>query len=136
VTADDDRLGPARHEARHVLHHDRLAEHDAIENVADRAVRRLPHLLQLEFFDAGFVRRDGRAFHGDAVFLGGFGRVDGHLVVGGVAVLDREVVILQVDVEIGEDQALLDERPDDPGHLVAIHLDDGFATLMTAMKCS
>src|SRR3546814_8942333 len=52
VTADDDRVGPAGDEARDVLHHDRFAEHDAAQNVADRAVRRLPHLLEAEFLDA------------------------------------------------------------------------------------
>ena len=52
------------------------------------------------------------------------GRVDGHLVVGGVAMLDAEVVILELDVEIGQDQLLLDEVPDDAGHLVAVELDD------------
>ena len=52
------------------------------------------------------------------------GRVDRHLVVGRVAVLDAEVVIVQVDVEIGQDQLVLDELPDDPGHLVAVELDD------------
>ena len=54
-----------------------------------------------------------------------FGRVDGDLVVGRVALLDPEVEVLQVDVEVGEDQLLLDERPDDAGHLVAVELDDG-----------
>jgi hypothetical protein len=43
---------------------------------------------------------------------------------GGVAVLDREVVIFEVDVEIGMDQLLLDEVPDDAGHLVAVEFDD------------
>ena len=51
-------------------------------------------------------------------------RVDGDLVVGAVALLDAEVVVLQVDVEVGQDQLLLDEVPDDPGHLVAVELDD------------
>ncbi len=44
VAADDDRLGPARHQARHVLADDRLAEDGAAEDVADGAVGRLPHL--------------------------------------------------------------------------------------------
>ena len=48
----------------------------------------------------------------------------GDLVVGGVAVLDAEVVVLQVDVEVRQDQLVLDELPDDPGHLVAVELDD------------
>jgi hypothetical protein len=52
VAADDDRLGPARHQARHVLADDRLAEDHAAQDVADGAVGRLPHLLQAEFLDA------------------------------------------------------------------------------------
>src|ERR1700743_2411535 len=39
--------------------------------------------------------------------------------------VDAEVVIFQLDVEIGQDQLLLDEVPDDAGHLVAVELDDG-----------
>ncbi len=61
--------------------------------------------------------------------LDGVGRVDRHLVVGRVAVLDAEVVILEVDVEIGVDQLVLDELPDDAGHLVAVELDDGIGHL-------
>jgi hypothetical protein len=41
--------------------------------------------------------------------------------------------IEQVDVEIGVDQLVLDELPDDAGHLVAIEFDDGIATLIFAM---
>ena len=37
----------------------------------------------------------------------------------------RQVVVLQVDVQVGKDQLLLDEFPDDPGHFIAIKLDDG-----------
>ena len=37
--------------------------------------------------------------------LDGVGRVDRHLVVGRVAVLDAEVVIFQVEVEIGDGSA-------------------------------
>ena len=50
--------------------------------------------------------------------------VDRDLVVGRVAVLDAEVVVLERDVEVGVDQAVLDELPDDARHLVAVELDD------------
>src|SRR5690606_1600809 len=73
----------------------------------------------------GLVRRDRRALHADAVLLDGVRGVDGHLIVGGVAVLDRQVVVPQIDVEVRVDQAIFDERPDDPGHLVAVELDNG-----------
>ena len=124
VAADDDRLVPAGHQARDVRDDDRLAEDDAAEDVADRAVRRLPHLLQAELLDARLVGRDRRALDADAVLLDGVGRVDRDLVVGRVAVLDAEVVVLEVDVEVGVDQRVLDRLPDDARHLVAVELDD------------
>jgi hypothetical protein len=49
--------------------------------------------------------------------------------VGLVALLDAEIVVQQLDVEIRMDQLLLDEMPDDAGHLVAVHLDDRIADL-------
>jgi hypothetical protein len=125
VAADDDRLGPARHQARHVLADDRLAEDHAAQDVADRAVRRLPHLLEIELGDALLIRSDGRALHGHAVLLGRLGRVDRDLVVGGVAVLDAEVEVVELQVQVREDQLILDELPDDPGHFIAVHVDDG-----------
>ena len=94
VAADDDRLGPAGNETRHVLADDRLAEDDAAENVADGAVRALPHFLEIEFFDPRFVGRDRGAFDADAAGLDRLGRVDRDLVVGRVAMLDRQVEIL------------------------------------------
>ena len=57
------------------------------------------------------------------------GRIDRDLVVGGVAMLDAEVVIFQLDVEIGQDQLVPDEVPDDAGHLVAVELDDRIGNL-------
>ena len=38
--------------------------------------------------------------------------------------LDREVVVLEVHIEVGVDQAVLDELPNDSRHFVAIELDD------------
>ena len=55
-------------------------------------------------FDALFVGRDGRALDADAVLLDGEGRVDRHLVIGGVTVGQAEVVVEAVDVDVREDQ--------------------------------
>ena len=46
-----------------------------------------------------------------------------------VAGFDAEVEVLQVDVEVRQDQLLADLLPDDAGHLVAVHLDDGVLDL-------
>src|SRR5262249_22672546 len=107
-----------------VGHDDRLAEDHATKDVTDGAVGRPPHLLQPELDHPGLVRGDGRALDADAVPLNGVGRVDGHLVPGGVAVLDGQVEMLQLDIEVGQDQLFADLLPDDPGHLVAVELDD------------
>jgi hypothetical protein len=80
--------------------------------------------MMIEFRHAPGVRGDGGAFHGDADFLGLFGGVDGDPVAGLVAVFNAKVVIEQVHVEIGMDQLVLDELPDNASHLVAVHFDD------------
>ena len=67
--------------------------------------------------------------HAHAVLQDGVGGIDGDLIVGGVAVLHAEVVVLEVDVEIRKDEAVLDELPDDARHLVAIEFDDGVVHL-------
>ena len=129
MAADDDRLGPAGHQTRHVLADDWLAEHHAAEDVADGAVRRLPHFLEAEFLHAGFVRGDGRALDADAMLLDRIGGVDGHLIVGLVAVLHAQVVVFELHIEERVDELVLDVLPDDPGHLVAIEFDDGVGHL-------
>src|SRR5437868_4572803 len=40
-----------------------------------------------------------------------------------------EVVLFQIDVEVGQDQLVLDEAPHDAGHLVAVEFDDGLRHL-------
>ena len=120
MAAHHNRLRPAGHEPRDIADDDRLAEDHAPENVADGAVGALPHLLELEFLNPGLVRGDRGALHAHAMFLDRMSRIDCDLIPGGVAVGDREVVILKIDVEVGENELVLDELPDDPRHLVAI----------------
>jgi hypothetical protein len=90
----------------------------------DRPVGRAVHALEAELLDPGLVGGDRRALHADAVLLDRVGGVDRDLVVGRVAALDPEIEVLQVDLEVRKDQGVLDELPDDPGHLVAVELDD------------
>src|SRR5262249_25335686 len=59
VAPDDDRLRPARYQARHILADNGLAKDDAPQDVADGAVGAAPHLFEPEFLDARLVRRDG-----------------------------------------------------------------------------
>ena len=56
---------------------------------------------------------------------GRIGRIDGYLVVRFVTMGHGQVVVLQINVKVWQDQLILDACPDDPGHLVPIHLNDG-----------
>jgi hypothetical protein len=47
-----------------------------------------------------------------------------YLVVSGVPVLDTQVIGMQFHLEMRKKKLLLDEVPDDPGHLIAEHVNN------------
>ena len=124
MATDDDRLRPAGDEPRDVADDDRLPKDHTAEDVADRAIRALPHLGEREFLHPRLVGRDRGALHADAMLEDRVRGVDRHLITRRLAVLDREVVVFQLEIEIREDELVLDELPDDASHLVTIELDD------------
>ena len=63
------------------------------------------------------------------MLLNRIGGLDRNLVIRRVAVFHRQVVIVEMDVEIGMDQLVADHVPDDPGHFVTIEFDDGICDL-------
>lgn len=92
--------------------------------ISDGPVWRQPHLLEVELLDARLIRSDCGALDADGILLDRLGGVHRHLVVGLVAVLEAEVVVFQVDVEIGVYEAILYVFPDDASHLISVELDD------------
>ena len=124
MTGDGDGLLPAADDGLDALDHDGRTEDRAVKDGADGAVGALPHLLEVVLLHALGVGGDGGALDGDAQALGGLGGVDGDLVVGGIAVLQAKVVVLGLEVHVGADELVLDDLPDDAGHLVAVHLDE------------
>ena len=55
--------------------------------------------------------------------------INGDLVISRVTVLHAKVVVLKLDVEVREDEALFNELPDDASHLVAVEFDDWIVNL-------
>lgn len=104
VTTDDDGFSPAGDETRDDGDDNGLTEDGTAEDITDSAVGGEPHLLELELFDAGLVGGDGGAFHTDGVFQDGLGGVSSHFVVSLVTVFDAEIVVLEVDIEVGKDE--------------------------------
>jgi hypothetical protein len=107
------------------LNDDGFTEHNAAQYVADRAVGRFPHVLQFEFFNACFVGRNGGALDGHTVLFGRVGRIDRDLIVSLIALFDAEVIIFEVNIKIRQDQLFANPLPDDAGHLIAVHFNDG-----------
>ena len=54
----------------------------------------------------------------------GIGRVNRHLIICRVTIFDAQVVVLKIDVEVRQDEAVLNELPHDASHFVAIKFDD------------
>ena len=122
VATNHNWLGPTRHQLRNVRHDDRLAENHTAKDVANGAVRTLPHFLESEFLHACFVRCNGRALYRRTVPLRGLGRINRDLITRRITMFHAQVVVIQLNVEIRQDELVLDELPDDARHLVAIHL--------------
>ena len=125
VTRDGDGLFPSADRGGNAFDQDRGAENGAVEDGADRAVGALPHLLEAVFFHALGVGRNGGALDGHAVLQGSVGAVDGHLIIGFIAVFQPEVVIFRFEVDVGLNEQLLDIRPENPGHFIPVHFNEG-----------
>jgi len=124
VSSNNDRGSPAWNHPRDVLDDDWLSEDGSVKLVSDSAVGGLVHGLEVELFDTRLIGSDGGPLDPHLAGLDGVGRVEGDTVIGGVAVLHAEIEVLDVEVEVGSDQLVLDGLPDDSGHFIAVELDD------------
>jgi hypothetical protein len=120
VPSNDDGLLPGTNQPWYVLDDDRLSEHSTVEVVANCAVRALPHLLEVEFLDTGFVRSDGSALDTHLAFADSFCGLEGDLVVSLITVFNAQIEILDVEVEERMDKLVLDLLPDNTGHFIAV----------------
>ena len=127
VAADADGLRPVGNQAGDVLAHDGLSKDCPVQDVPNGPVGGLVHPFEGELLHPVLVGGDRGALDADMVLLDRLGGLDRDPVVGAVAVLDAEIVVLDVKFEVWMDELLLDRLPDDPGHLVAIQLHDRIA---------
>lgn len=110
VPADDDGLDPAGHQAGDVLADDGLPEHRASQDVADGAVGRTPHLLELELLHAILIWRNCGALDAHAVPLDRLRRLHRHPVVCRISVLHTEVIASREEIKRKEFELIVLER--------------------------
>ena len=101
MAANANRRSPVWHQARHVRHYDGLAENRSVQYVTDGTIRRFPHLFKAEFLNPLFIRGNGSAFDTYTILQYGICSINGHLVVGFVAVLNTQVIIFYIQVQVG-----------------------------------
>ena len=125
VTGHGDGLLPCTHIGIDAFYKDRGTENSAVQNGADGAVGALVHTLEVILFDPGLVGGDGGALDGNAVFLCRFGSVKGNLVICLISVGEAQIIILGLEIDIRQQELILDQLPDDPCHLISVHLHKG-----------
>ena len=103
---------------------DRCAEHSAVEDSTYRAVRTLPHLVQVVLGHALCVRCDRGTLYSDSVFLDGFAGILCDLVTRLIADRKTEVIVFRVEVDERQDELILDHLPEYPCHFIPVHLND------------
>ena len=120
MTAYNNWRSPVCNQAGYISDNNRLTKYSPIKNVADSAIRAFPHLFQLKFFHPLFIGGNGGTFYTYAKFFNSIGSVNSHLVIGLVAVFYAQVIIFNIQFQVGENKFFLDKLPDNPCHFIAI----------------
>src|SRR5215469_2115937 len=101
MTANYDRTIPCGNQPGNIFYHDRFARNSSIKNVADSAIRALPHLFEIKFLYPYLVRRNGGTFYSYTILFNSISRIYGYLVIGCIAVLNAKIIIFYIHVKIG-----------------------------------
>jgi hypothetical protein len=104
VPSNDDGLFPARNQEWHILAENWLTKHSTSKDISNGAIRRLPHLLELELFNSGLIRRDSGALNPNIVLPNGIRSIHSNLVIGFVTVLHSQIIVLDVKINKWQDQ--------------------------------
>ena len=120
MTAHNNGCGPIRYQAGDIIDHNRLPEHGSIQDIAAGTIGAFTHLFEVELFYARLIRCNGCTLNAHTVLLDGIGGIHSYLVVGRIAVFNAEIEIFNIYVQVGENQFVFNELPDDPGHFIAI----------------
>ena len=88
--------------------------------VTDGSIGALPHLLKLKLLDSGFVGGNSGTLNTDLAIFDGPSSVHGDLVISLISVFHAQIEVLDVKIEEGVDEFILDKLPEDTGHFVTV----------------
>ena len=125
MTGNGDGLFPAGDKRSDAFYNDRSTENSSVQKGTDGTIGGFPHFRQVVFLHTVCVRGDGSAFYSNTIFFGSHCRVNRNLIFGGFTMFQSQIIILGVQIDVGGEQDILNHLPDDTGHLVAIHFNQG-----------
>ena len=83
---DGNRLLPVLYTRVDAWDGDRSTEYGTVHDATDSSIRALPHFVEFILVHTLCIRSDSSTLHSHAIFLSRLSRVDGHLVIGLVAI--------------------------------------------------
>ena len=125
MSCDRNRLFPVFHTGFNTFYHDRRTEHCAVQDGTDGAVGAFPHFFQIILAHTGGIGGNRSALHRHLIFFCGICGINGHLIIRLIAVFQSKIIILGIQLNKRFQQMFFDHLPEDPGHLVSVHLYDG-----------
>lgn len=108
MSANDNWFFPSGDQSWDVLDEDRFSEDSTIQNVSDSSIWTFPHLFEFELLNSGLIRSDGCTLDSDFTLFDSLSSIDGHLIVGLVAVLNSEIEVLDGEIKEREDEFIFD----------------------------
>src|SRR5665647_1285059 len=120
MTADYDGSSPLRNKSGNIFYNNWLTKNRSVKDIPDRSIGRFVHLLQTKFCHTRFIRRNSSTFNTNVILLDGIGSIYSYLIISGIAMLNTQIIIFNVNIQKRENQLFSDHFPDDAGHFVPI----------------
>ncbi len=120
MASNDNWTIPIRNKTWNVFNYNWLTKYSTIKNVSNGAIRALPHLFEVELLNTRFIWCNGGTFNSHPILFDGICSINGNLVIGFISVFYPQIVIFDIQFEIGKNQFILDEFPNNSGHFISI----------------
>ena len=124
VTSYSDRLLPCSYVGENAGEDDGLSENGTVEHSTDSTVRALIHLVEVVLLYTLCVRCDSSALYTYVILFDCVCCILCDLVMCLVSLYEAEIVVLCLEINIGEKKIVLDHLPNNSGHFVAVDFND------------
>ena len=102
VTSYYNRRSPTWNNKWNVFYNNRLTENCSVKSIPNLTVWWLPHLFQSKLFNSRLIRSNSCTFYSNFVLEHSIEAVSCDLVVSSVTVLNWEIVVVRLQVNVGE----------------------------------